>query len=81
MPRPIPEVTTGGKQTFSAGVLRNSLFASDVAYVIALCAHTDGDIASILSRMLKAESAVGTASYLSLVSQRARSRRSRRLRR
>jgi hypothetical protein len=66
MPQPLSEVSTGGKLFFSAGVLRSSPFASDVAYVIALWAHTDGDIASILSRMLKADIAVGTAMYLSL---------------
>jgi hypothetical protein len=68
MPQPLSEVSAEGKLTFSAGVLRNSPFAVDVAYVIALWAHIDGDLASILSRMLKTDIAVGTAMYLSLVS-------------
>jgi hypothetical protein len=68
MPQPLSEVSPDGRLTFAAGVLRTSPFATDVAYVIALWAHTDGDIASILSRMLKADIAVGTAMYLSLVS-------------
>jgi len=67
MPRPLSEVSPNGKLTFAAGVLKASPFAGDVAYVISLWAHTDGDIASILSRMLKADIAVGTAMYLSLI--------------
>jgi len=68
MPQPLCDVSTEGELFFSAGVLRGSPFAGDVAYVIALWAHTDGDIASILSRMLRADIAVGTAMYLALVS-------------
>lgn len=68
MPQPLSEVSQNGKLTFGAGALRTSPFAGDVAYVIALWAHTDGDIASILSRMLKADIAVGTAMYLALIS-------------
>lgn len=66
MTQKLSEVAEEGKVVFSAGALRQSPFGADVAYVIALWAHTDGDIASILSRMLKADIAVGTAMYLSL---------------
>lgn len=66
MPRPLSEVSPDGKLTFDASVLRTSPFAADVAYVIALWAHTDGNIACILSRMLKTDVTVGTAMYMSL---------------
>lgn len=67
MPVPLSEVSPNGKLTFDAGVLKSSPFAADVAYIIALWAHTDGNIASILSRMLKTDIAIGTAMYLSLI--------------
>jgi hypothetical protein len=67
MPKPLSEVAPNGKLTFNASVLRTSPFAADVAYIIALWAHTDGNIASILSRMLKTDIAVGTAMYLALI--------------
>ncbi|MFC3784710.1 hypothetical protein GGR90_003078 [Sphingopyxis italica] len=67
MPERLFDVAPDGKLFFGPGVLRRSPFAADVAYIIALWAHIDGDLASILSRMLKADIAVGTAMYLSLV--------------
>lgn len=67
MPRTLAEESPDGKVFFAPGVLRQSPFAGDVAYIIALWSHIDGDIASILSRMLKSDIAVGTAMYLSLV--------------
>ena len=67
MPKTLAEESPDGRVFFAPGILRHSPFASDVAYVIALWAHIDGDIASILSRMLKSDIAVGTAMYLSLV--------------
>lgn len=67
MPQPLSRVSTDGKLHFSAGVLQNSRFAPDIAYVIASWAHIDGDIASILSRMLNADIAVGTAMYMALI--------------
>ncbi len=67
MPERLFDVAPDGQLFFGPGVLRRSPFAADVAYIIALWAHIDGDLASILSRMLKADIAVGTAMYLSLV--------------
>jgi hypothetical protein len=67
MPQPLSRVSPDGKLHFSAGVLRKSRFAADVAYVIATWAHIDGDIASILSRMLNTDIAVGTAMYMALI--------------
>lgn len=67
MPKTLAEESPDGRVFFAPGILRRSPFASDVAYVIALWAHIDGDIASILSRMLRSDIAVGTAMYLSLV--------------
>ncbi|MDZ3831906.1 MAG: hypothetical protein U0S50_08840 [Sphingopyxis sp.] len=67
MPKTLAEESPDGRVFFAPGVLHKSPFAGDVAYVIALWAHIDGDIASILSRMLKSDIAVGTAMYLSLV--------------
>jgi hypothetical protein len=67
MPQPLSRVSLDGELYFSAGALRESPFAADVAYVIATWAHIDGDIASILSRLLNADIAVGTAMYMALI--------------
>lgn len=66
MPQPLSKVRSDGELYFSAGCLYKSAFAADVAYIIALWAHIEGNIATILSRMLRADIAVGTAMYLAL---------------
>lgn len=66
MPNPLSKVTPQGELWFSAGVLRNSSFSPEVAHTIALWAHIDGDLATILSKMLKADIAVGSAMYMTL---------------
>lgn len=72
MPQPLSRTTKKGELYFSAGALRQSKFAADVAHVIALWAHIDGDIATLLSRMLKTDIATATAMYLALNSGEAK---------
>ncbi len=72
MPQILSKVTPKGDIYFSAGTLYQSPFAKEVAYVIALWSHIDGDIATILSKMLKSDIVVGTAMYMALTSAEAK---------
>lgn len=67
MPQPLSKVCSEGDIWFSARALRQSSFASDVAYTIATWAHIDGNIATIVSKMMKSDVATGAAMYASLV--------------
>lgn len=73
MPQPLSKVVPKPNIAIDAlYVLNYPEFATQVMRVIAHWAHIDGNLASILSRMLKADIEVGTAMYTALSSAEAR---------
>ncbi|MBD3732960.1 MAG: hypothetical protein IE934_09620 [Sphingopyxis sp.] len=72
MPQPLDRVHPAPTISVTPSALSNSAYAGHVAFVIATWAHIDGDVGSLLARMLKADIATGTAMYLALIGGEAR---------
>lgn len=73
MPQPLSQVRANTEIAVDALYIYNyPEFAAQVMRVVAHWAHIDGNLATILSRMLRADIAVGAAMYTALSSAEAR---------
>ena len=68
----LDQFADAGRSVFGPNALQEKGFGESVARVIAIWSHIDGDLASILSRFLKADIAVGTSMYTAIANPAAR---------
>ena len=72
MPQPLSRVHPSPNVEVYPSAIANSRFASSAMRVIACWSHIEGDLGSLLARMLKSDIATGVAMYQALTSSDAK---------